>query len=457
MRRIALVLSLLFSTALLPLCAQHASAKSQLLAATPPMGWNSWDSYGLTITEAQFKTNVDWLNKNLKAYGWQYVVIDEGWYLNHPDNKGKPAWEYTVSKDGRYMPSASRFPSSANGAGFKPLADSIHARGLKFGIHIIRGIPREAVDKNLPIAGSSFHAADAADKSDTCAWNPDNYGVKANAAGQAYYDSLARLYAGWGLDFIKVDCISSPYKDDEIRMMSLALQKTGRPIVFSLSPGPTPVDKQGELVKYAQMWRISTDVWDTWKHAEGKEWAPQGVGDQFALTTAWAGHAQPGRWPDADMLPLGHLGPVAGWGPARDTNLTPDEQHTLLNLWAIFRSPLFIGSNFAESNASLTPLLTNREILAIDQHSTKNHPVVNTPRTVIWSAQPQTGKGHYLAVFNTGDTAQTVAYSWKDLELKQSSYKVRDLWQHKDMGAAKSLSIALKPHASVMYNLSPVD
>ena len=265
---------------------------SQALAATPPMGWNSWDSYGLTITEAQFNANTAWFNENLKAYGWQYVVIDEGWYLNHPENQGKPAWEFNLDTDGRFIPSVSRFPSSANGVGFKAMADAVHAMGLKFGIHIIRGIPKEAVEKNLPIAGSKFHAAEAADKSDVCAWNPDNYGLKANAAGQAYYDSIAKLYASWGLDFIKVDCISSPYKDDEIRMMSSALKKSGRPIVFSLSPGPTPVDKHEDLVKYANMWRISNDVWDVWKHTEGKEWNPQGVWDQFALTAAWAGHAQ---------------------------------------------------------------------------------------------------------------------------------------------------------------------
>jgi hypothetical protein len=104
----------------------------------------------------------------------------------------------------------------------------------------MRGIPREAVAKDLPIAGTSYHATDAADTSDTCFWNADNYGVKHNAAGQAYYDSLAKLYAGWGLDFIKVDCISSlPYKTDEIHMISAALRKSRRPIVLSLSPGPT--------------------------------------------------------------------------------------------------------------------------------------------------------------------------------------------------------------------------
>ena len=179
------------------------------LATTPPMGWNSWDSYGLTITEPQFKQNVDWFNTHLKSSGWRYVVIDEGWYLAHPDQTDQG---YTLDANGRYIPAVDRFPSAGNDRGFSQLAAYVHSLGLKFGIHIIRGIPRQAVERNLPIEGSGYHAADAADTSDTCRWNHDNYGVKNNAAGQAYYDSIARLYASWGVDFVKVDCISQPYK-----------------------------------------------------------------------------------------------------------------------------------------------------------------------------------------------------------------------------------------------------
>jgi len=193
--------AVLLATSLPPLSAQE-------LAATPPMGWNSWDAYGLTISEAEFRANAEWMAKHLKLFGWQYAVVDEGWYLQNPESGGKPAWQFTLDPEGRFTPAPNRFPSAAGGAGFKPLADYVHSLGLKFGIHIIRGIPREAAAKNLPIADSSEHAADAADPSDTCSWNPDNYGVKANAAGQSYYDSLAKMYASWGLDFIKVDCIS---------------------------------------------------------------------------------------------------------------------------------------------------------------------------------------------------------------------------------------------------------
>src|SRR5947209_6933884 len=205
-------------------------------APTPPMGWNSWDSYGTTVREEQVKANADWMAEHLAKYGWKYIVVDIQWY--EPNAQGHdyhPGAPLTMDEYGRLLPAVNRFPSAANGAGFKPLADYVHSLGLKFGIHIIRGIPREGVAKNTPIADSAYHATEAADPSDTCSWNPDTYGVKANPAGQAYYDSLAKLYAGWGLDFIKVDCISSrPYKTSEVHMISAALKKAGRPIVLSL-------------------------------------------------------------------------------------------------------------------------------------------------------------------------------------------------------------------------------
>lgn len=446
------------------LLATTGAANGQQLAPTPPMGWNSWDSYGLTITESQFHANTDWLNEHLKSFGWQYVVVDEGWYLQMPENAGKPGAEagykapsgqgYTLDASGRYIPAPNRFPTAKGDAGFKPLGDYVHGLGLKFGIHIIRGIPREAVDKNLPIDGSSLHAADAADTSDVCRWNPDNYGLKANAAGQAYYDSLAKLYASWGLDFIKVDCISSPYKDDEIRMMREALDKSGRPIVLSLSPGPTPVEKADEARKYAQMWRISDDFWDAWKKENTDKNFPQSILNQFKVAASWAPHVEPGHWPDADMLPIGHLGPTPGWQQTRQTRLTHDEQHTLLTLWSIFRSPLVIGANLTEMDPWTTALLTNPDVIAVDQHSTGNKPVLTNEKTIVWTARPDTGAGHYVAVFNISDDAQTVQLAWKDVGLDAAKFKVRDLWAQKNLGTAKQLSVQLAPHACALYKVT---
>jgi alpha-galactosidase len=431
------------------------------IAATPPMGWNSWDSYGRTLNEESIKATAQWIARNLKRYGWEYVVVDEGWYLSNLSASGNddhPRFE--IDAYGRYVPVLARFPSAGKDPTFKPLADYLHSLGLKFGIHIIRGIPRQAVEQNLPIAGSSFHAAEAADKSDVCPWNAYNYGLNTSApAAQAYYDSLAQLYAAWAVDFVKIDCISShPYKGDEIRMISEAITRSGRPMVLSLSPGPTPVEKSDEVFKYSQMWRISDDVWDVWY--SDKDF-PQGVKNQVSRAAKWAGVAKPGHWPDADMLPIGSLRPAAGWGEPRETRLTHDEQRTLLTLWSIFRSPLIMGGNLLRSDDWTLSLLTNPEVIAVDQHSTNNHPVITTDNVVVWLAQPYYPQKHgrknndyYMAAFNISDAPQTVRYSWKDLSLQATSYKLRDLWVHKDLGQAASLEITLPPHGSILYSLS---
>ena len=435
---------------------QVSAAIAPSLASTPPMGWNSWDGYGTTINEDGFEANTEWFAKHLKPFGWQYVVVDMEWFVTNPTPEGNSKnSQFSIDSYGRYTPALNRFPSSASGAGFKPLADYVHSLGLKFGIHILRGLPKQAVEKNLPIAGSSFHAADAADTSDTCPWNPNNYGIGANKPGaQAYYDSIARLYAVWEIDLIKVDCIAShPYKGDEIRMLSEALKKTGRPMVLSLSPGPAPVEKLGEIRQYAQMWRISDDIWDLW-HSPVPY--PQGLGDQFHNVTKWAGLSQSGHWADADMLPLGRLGPAPGWGQPRYTRLSHDEQRTLVTLWCIFPSPLMIGGTLPSADEWTVSLLTNPEVIAVDQHSTGNHPVVNTERTVVWLAQSATTDIQYLAIFNITDSKAALQYEWNDLGLRGRAYELRDLWEHRDLGTARSMTVTLPPHGSALYRVSSV-
>jgi len=421
------------------------------LAATPPMGWNSWDSYGETVTEADIRANAAWMAEHLKSYGWEYVVVDEGWYVTNQSSRSDtvPA-QFRLDAYGRYTPAANTIPSAEHDAGLKPLADYIHSLGLKFGIHILRGIPKEAVFRNLPIAGTSLHARDAADLSDTCPWNTYNYGLKAGTpAAQAYYDSIAKLYAEWGVDFLKVDCISShPYKGDEIRMISEALRKVHHPIVLSLSPGPAPLDKAIELSRYAQMWRITDDVWDVW---HGDKDFPQGIENQFARAAKWAAFSGPGHWPDADMLPIGRLEPNPGWEKPRTTRLSHDEQRTMLTLWSIFRSPLMMGGNLTLSDEWTQSALTNAELIGVDQHSTGNHAVISTEKAAVWIATPESGDGAYVAVFNLDGAAQSFHYSWKDLGLKRASYKLRDLWEHQDLGSKGSVDITLPAHGTALY------
>jgi alpha-galactosidase len=428
-------------------------AQKQVLAATPPMGWNSWDSYGLTITETQFRANVDAMVKRLKPAGYEYAVVDEGWYLSNPQKAKGEEFVYRMNANGQYEPAVERFESAVGDAGFKPVADYVHAQGLKFGIHIIRGVPKQAVTANVPVAGSAFHAADLADTSDMCPWNPDNYGVKDNAAGQAWYDALMKQYARWGVDYIKVDCIAAhPYKGDEIRMIHRAIGKTGRAIVLSLSPGPAPLDKAAEVAENAQVWRISDDVWDFWEKADKTKHFPQSVKEQFAVIASWAPHVKAGNWPDADMLPLGTLGPVPGYDGPRQTRLTQDEQRTLVTLWSIARSPLFVGANLTELDEWTTALLTNPTVVAMDQRGHEQRLAGEMESLVAWASKGDGGK-EYLAVFNQGDSATRVAVPLSRYGFKGAKYEARNVWEGKDLGKVSEAAGEIAAHGVLLLEL----
>jgi alpha-galactosidase len=383
-------------------------------------------------------------------------VVDEGWYLQNPESAAKPeTLVYTVDAQGQYSPALNRFPSAANGVGFKPLSDAMHAKGLKFGIHVIRGIPKKTVAADTVIAGSSFHASEAADTADVCPWNPDNFGVKDNAAGQAWYDALMKQYAGWGVDYLKVDCIAShPYKAAEIRMIHRAIAKTGREIVLSLSPGPTALANASEVGENAQLWRISDDVWDGWTGKEGT--FPQSLKGQFPVIASWAKYVKPGNWPDADMLPLGHLGPVPGYGEDRETKLTQDEQRTMVTLWAISRSPLFLGANLTRLDAATRSLVTNAGVIGVDQHSVENHLAGQDGDVVAWTAKSSSGSPEvrYLALFNLGEATVKVGSSFVKYGLGEK-YEVRDLWEKENVGTQTGVSVELPAHGAALFELRP--
>ena len=426
-----------------------ATSTTKTLAPTPPMGWNSWDSFGPSVREGEVKANADTMAAKLAKFGWQYVVVDIEWYQPKAKSHGYIArGEVTMDQYGRFVPSPNRFPSAANDAGFKPLADYVHSKGLKFGIHIMRGIPREAVERNLPIKGTKFRAADVADKTNVCKWADmeDTYGVDMSKPGaQAYYDSIAALYASWGVDFVKADDMSMPFQGPEIHALSVALRKTGRPIVLSLSPGPAPVEKYEELKANAQLWRISNDFWDRWVD----------VKDQFDLMKNWQGKAHPGGWPDADMLPLGHIGIRAERGDDRPSLLTHDEQYTLMSLWSIFRSPLMFGGDIPSSDAFTIDILTNPEVLDVNRHSDNGRQSYREGSTVAWTSDIPGSKSKYVAVFNIGDTAKVIDLPWSAVEVIASKVTVRDLWLHTDTKDVSAIHLSLRPHASVLIKVTP--
>ncbi len=418
-----------------------APADFHSFAPTPPMGWNSWDCFGTTVTEQQTKAQADFMAAKLKAHGWEYIVVDIQWYeASAQGHDYKPGAKLAMDDFSRLVPAVEKFPSSANGAGFKPLADYVHSKGLKFGIHMMRGISRQAVQRNTPIQGTSYRAADIADTTSTCSWNPDMYGVDLRQAGaQAYYDSLIQLVADWGVDFIKVDDISRPYDSvqrAEIEAIRKAIDKTGRPIVFSLSPGETPLATGTHVAQHANMWRISDDFWDAW---------PQLLA-QFKRLHDWTPHRLPGAFPDADMLPLG----LIKFG--KPTGFTRDEQYTLMTLWSIARSPLMHGGDLTKTDDFTLSLLTNDEVLAVNQRSENNRQLFRTSDGLIaWIADVPGSTDTYLAVFNTRANAAPIP-----VPLASPSH-IRDLWTQKNIGSfSAEFSPEVPSHGARLFRVSRV-
>lgn len=430
------------------------------VAPRPPMGWNSWDAYGFTITEAQFKANVSLLAR-WKRLGWSYAVIDEGWYMGDPAGVDAATRRYQFDGFGRLEPVVSRFPSAADGHGLRALATWTHSKGLKFGIHIVRGIPKAAADANQPIAGSSFHARDAANRADLCPWDQGNYGVADNAAGQAYYNSLVREYADWGVDFLKVDCIADhPYRPAEIRQIGEAIRKAGRPMVLSLSPGPAQLENRAEMAHYAQMWRIADDFWDRWTfpHPDPKTTFPNGVRNGFDNLARWSAYAGPNQWPDADMLPFGSLRPHPGWGEPRISQLTPAEVRTNWVLWSIARSPLILGGNLTELRPSIAALLTNTSVIALNQEDREGRSVENLPASLdearIWISSLRGRHVDTVAVFNLSEHPMQINLDWAQLGLDRRNVAPCDLLTGRRIQRSAQLATRVASHDVSLLRIS---
>ncbi len=365
-------------------------------AFTPPMGWNSWDCYGPTVTEKEVKANADYMAQHLKKYGWKYIVVDIRWYVKNPKvhgyNEKNPIFE--MDKYGRLMPAVNRFPSAKEGEGFKPLADYIHGKGLKFGIHIMRGIPKLAVERNSKVLNTNYTAKEIYSRKELCTWLHDMYTVDAAKPGaQEYYSSLFRLYASWGVDFVKIDDISNPYHEDEIDMVRNAIDNCGRPIVLSLSPGETPIADAEHVSSHANMWRIIGDFWDNWSQ----------LNEHFLLFEKWIPYMSQGHWPDGDMLPLGRIGIRAERGDNRMSLFTKDEQYTLMSLFLICRSPLMFGGDLPGNDKFTLNLITNEEALDVLNKSKNNRLLFDDGEKIAWAADGVNSNDKYVALFYTAE------------------------------------------------------
>jgi alpha-galactosidase len=433
----------------------------EYLAPSPPMGWNSWDCLGLDANEMHIKAVADYMSVNLKKYGWEYIVIDAGWY--HPkelitSNSQIRNPAQNLDSFGRLIPDTIKYPSARGGVGFKALAAYIHSKGLKFGIHVMRGIPWNAVAKKTPVKGTAYDAAEIADISDTCAWSNIMKGVNMQKSGaQEYYNTVYELYASWGVDFVKVDDISMPYHAAEIEGIHKAIVNANAPIVLSLSPGPAPTTQWQHLAKNAHMWRISGDFWDEWK------WLKR----NFSLCARWDSVHTPGHWPDADMLPIGKLRKTGGdaWIAAQlgstiaevtneYSRFTDTEKYTLFTLYAIFRSPLMIGGYLPENDPVTYKIITNPEVIAVNQHSDNNHQVRNEKGLIVWMADMPASKAKYVAFFNVNDGKPAgIKVNWKELGIN-GEMPVRDLWAEKDLGLFKNeIAFNVEAHGCVIVKI----
>ncbi len=423
------------------------------LALTPPMGWNSYDCYGATVTEQEVKDNANMMSVYLKDFGWEYIVVDYCWYYPYPGAMNNLAQTSDFNPNlpldtyGRLLPAVDRFPTSANSMGFKSLADYIHGRGLKFGIHVMRGIPREAVAKKMPILGTKYTADMIANVNDTCNWMNAMYGVDMSKKGaQEYYNSLYELYASWGVDFVKVDDISSPYHYEEIEGVRKAIDNCKRPMVLSLSPGDYIVDKQAEHVKEnVNMWRISSDFWDNW----------HSLYNQFELCHNWENFIGPGHWPDADMIPIGLLSRRGPNGEPRRSLFTENEKTTLMTLFSIFRSPLMYGGDLTMMKNDERKLLSNKAVLAVNQNSTNNRQLFRHLDKIAWIADVPSSTDKYLALFYLGDyTSSEVSVKFSEIGLNPTC-KVVDLWSGKNLGEfTTTFNSQIPTHGAGLYRIS---
>ncbi|MBQ2799701.1 MAG: glycoside hydrolase family 27 protein [Ruminiclostridium sp.] len=418
-----------------------------MIARTPPMGWNSWDCYGPAVNEDTVRKNAEFMAKHLKQYGWEYIVVDIQWSQPTADNhEYHPFTELCMDEYSRLIPAENRFPSSKDGKGFAPLAEYVHSLGLKFGIHIMRGIPRQAVHQNTAIKGTDKTAREIAKTSSICQWNTDMYGVDPEKEGaREYYDSLFELYAEWGVDFIKIDdiCRELPHEEGELLMVSQSIRSCGRDMVLSLSPGPAILEKAELYKQCANMWRITDDFWDQWEL----------LYNMFERAEKWCIHSGAGNWPDCDMLPIGAI--LQDYGPDNYTKFTEDEQITMMTLWCIMRSPLMIGGEMTKFDDFTMDLLTNAELIEVLNNTHSAHPlyrrVVDGAEQIAWFTSHNDGKSYYIALFNCGE---------EELEITAAlpfaaDFAVTDVWSKEGLSdISDSITAKVKSHGARLFRIT---
>jgi alpha-galactosidase len=436
----------------------------KILAEKPPMGWNSFMSYGVYLHEQAAMENLEAMAEKLKSYGYEYYVIDNGWFGEYVLQPGtmypaeKHASDVRINEYGLLQPSECYFPN-----GMQPIIDRCHELGLKFGVHLMRGIPRKAVKQNLPIQGTPYHAQDIADINSICAWCDYNYGVDMSKPGaQEFYNSLVNQLASWGVDFIKADDIV-PFPE-EVVAMAKAIEQCGRPIMLSLSPGGNAPIENIASYRYGNMLRVTADIWDD-KH---------GIDQCFDAWKKWQGTEQSGFYPDMDMIPFGQLqlmspkpanlgnrskadlqaqakagtleddiALLAGKGWHRQCEFTEPQMLSFITLRALSASPLMMGGDLPSLDDYSLSLLTNADMLACNQNSVMGHLAYESGGIEVWNTPEQGAvNAGWLGVFNRTDSPQSVSLTPEQLGLDaKQTYKMRDVWNIHTISASTDYKI----------------
>ena len=433
----------------------QSEKKFQTWAGRPPMGWNSYNCFGAAVYESDVKANADYMAEKLKDYGWEYIVVDYCWSYPHPPGNGQENPPQFKLKDGglvpwlemdsygRLLPDQRKFPSCTTDVGFKPLADYIHSKGLKFGIHVMRGIPRQAVIGKYPVKeASGVDASMIADTSSICPWLNQMWGLDMIQKGaQEYLNSLLDLYASWGVDYIKVDDMNyeETYHKAEVEGYRKAIDQCGRPIVLSLSPRISFEQAAGHVEYQANLWRISADFWDRWKNLK----------NSFSLIALWNDSRRPGCWPDADMIPFGKLRRRGPFGKESYSRFTKAEQYTLMTLWCIARSPLMFGGDMPLNDDFTESLITNDEVLEANISGFDPKQLFYRDNQAVWYSKATDG-GYYIGLFNLSEEKTKISIILSEIGILEE-VSVRDLWHKKDLEKAKGkITQTVAAHGAVM-------
>ncbi|MFD5540400.1 alpha-galactosidase D [Streptomyces sp. NPDC127079] len=453
-RGLRTVLVLALTTALASAVPAAEAQTPAPIAAKPYMGWSSWSMQsskypGLNdngdysyLTEANVLKQTDALASKLKKYGYDHVNIDAGWWMDWN-------WKEGYDRYGRQQADPARFPS-----GMKAVADHIHAKGLKAGIYLPVGLEKGAYgDGKTPVWNAEgCTTADIVypDLRTTNGWDSSYKIDFSRPCAQKYIDSQARLIAGWGYDFLKLDGVgpgsgkSGDQYDNvaDVAAWHRAIAGTGRPIhleaSWSLDHGHA-----ADWKKYTNGWRIDTDVecycntLVTWENS---------VDDRWDDTPAWTGEAGPGGWNDLDSLDVGN-GAMDG--------LTKAERQSYATLWAVAKSPLFTGDDLTKLDDYGVSLLTNREVIGVDQSDNPPaRPVTPSDPQQVWAAKNADGT-YTVALFNLADSPSSVTADWTALGFSGKA-SVRDLWNHENLGSFQNkITEALPAHGSRLFTVTP--